>query len=62
MEINWISVEVELPDIGEDVLTCDKRFPSEGFQWEHRINSGSGVEWSSSYSVSHFARVSVDEI
>ena len=62
MQINWVSVEVELPDIGEKVLTCDKKFPDCGFEWECRIGSESDVDWSSSYSVSHFARLSVDEI
>ena len=62
MNIEWVSVDKDLPNIGEKVLTCDKSYPSDGFEWECRIENLYSVEWSSSYSVSHFARLNIDDV
>lgn len=59
MEIKWINVNEGLPEIGEDVLTCDKEFPEDGFEWEHIESDG---DWSKSYAVSHWARLNIKDI
>lgn len=68
MNIKWISVNDELPKIGENVLTCDTAFPDDGFEWECIIHIEDGIgaerdiEWQKSYSVSHWARLSVRDL
>lgn len=59
MEIEWFSVANNKPELNEKVLTCDVVHPDDGFCWEERIG---GNDWSESYSVTHWARLKIEEI
>lgn len=55
----WVSVDDDLPDLNEKVLTFDVSHPGDGVEWEERIGRD---DWSSSYDVSHWARINVDDV